>query len=348
MKKNIVFVIGAGASNEVHIPTGHELKGKISKLLDIRFDDFGYNLKSGDYKIVDALRLHLRLPDGRQGNINSYIDQARHIRDALPLEISIDNFIDKQRNNEKIELCGKLAIVRSVLEAEKRSLLYFEKENQRSTINFNAITETWYTHFFRLITENCTKDELQERFNSITLVIFNYDRCIEHFIYYALQNNYRIPENEAAELVSNINIYHPYGDVGPLPWINKNEAVEFGLDPEPYQLLKIASKIKTFTEGTDPGSSEISIIRKNMGLANKLIFMGFAFHELNMRLIFPGEFYDKRKVVKCFATTFNISDSDQLVIKEQIKDLYGGSTEVKMSNTKCGAFFNEFQRSLGF
>ncbi|MCP4585501.1 hypothetical protein, partial [Pseudoalteromonas sp.] len=121
MDMNTVFVIGAGASKEANLPTGRELKDKISRLLDIRFDY--RQQKHGDYLVVNALRELVKGEDGRSDDINPYIHEAWHIRDALPQAISIDNFIDSQRGNEKIAICGKLAIVRSILEAEKNSIL---------------------------------------------------------------------------------------------------------------------------------------------------------------------------------------------------------------------------------
>jgi hypothetical protein len=346
MTKNTVFVIGAGASKEANLPTGYELKSKISKLLDIQFD---YNTqKSGDYVITDAMRILSRGSDGRSGDINPYLHEARHIRDALPQAISIDNFIDAHRDNDKISLCGKLAIVRSILDAEKRSLLYFEKSRIDSNINFSRLEKSWYIPFFQLLTENCQKNELTERFKSITLIIFNYDRCIEHFICYALQNYYRISGVEAAELVKNINIYHPYGDVGTLPWVDQNGAMEFGVEPNANQLLELSKKIKTFTEGTDPKASKISEIRKHMGIANRVVFLGFAFHKLNMQLITPEFPLSPIKEAKCFATTSGISDSDKEVIDEQINELYRGRIKVNMANMYCGDFFAEYWRSLSF
>jgi hypothetical protein len=129
MTKNTVFVIGAGASKEANLPTGYELKSKISKLLDIRFSH-GYQQTSGDYVITDALRRLVLNSDGRSGDINPYLHEAWHIRDALPQAISIDNFIDAHRDNDKIALCGKLAIVRSILDAEKT--VFFILKDQES------------------------------------------------------------------------------------------------------------------------------------------------------------------------------------------------------------------------
>jgi hypothetical protein len=259
MKKNTVFVIGAGAGKEINLPTGYELKGKISQLLNIGFD--WDRQTSGDRIIVDALREYVKDKDGRAGDINPYIREAWHIRNALPQAISIDNLLDAHRDNDKVTLCGKLAIARSILESERSSLVYFKRQRIDSNINYNSLEKSWYLPFFQLLTENCSKNDVEERFGSITLIIFNYDRCIEHFMYYALQNYYGAPEAEAASIVKCINIYHPYGFVGVLPWQDSAGSVEFGADPDPRQLLQFAQKIKTFAEGTDPDSSEIVSIR---------------------------------------------------------------------------------------
>ena len=178
------------------------------------------------------------------------------------------------------------------------------------------------------------------------MIIFNYDRCVEHFIYHALQNYYRLSVGEVIELVNNINIYHPYGVVGTLPWVDPNGAMEFGTEPRSKQLLELSRKIKTFTEGTDPGSSEILEIRKHMGIANRVIFLGFAFHKLNMQLIEPEQIHGTSKI--CFATTHGISHSDRKVIEEQIKKLYSGEIIVNMADLTCGGFFTEYWRSLSF
>jgi hypothetical protein len=52
---SIVIVLGAGASKEFGLPTGAELKARISEFTDIRFDN-GSRLVSGDDRTVNALR----------------------------------------------------------------------------------------------------------------------------------------------------------------------------------------------------------------------------------------------------------------------------------------------------
>ncbi|WP_374972561.1 hypothetical protein [Spongiibacter marinus] len=347
MTKRTVFIVGAGASKEVNLPTGAELKSKIAGLLDMRFDTFGSSLQSGSHEIVAALRQKVMLPDRRRGDINPYLHEAWHIRDALPQAISIDNFIDAHKENEKIALCGKLGIVKSILEAEGNSLLTIDDRRADSTIDFMRLDKTWYIPFFQQLTENCGKDDLLERFQCVTLIIFNYDRCIEHFIFHALRNYYKITSEEAADLVQAINIYHPYGQVGTLPWIDRNGAVGFGAEPHPEQLLDIASRIKTFTEGTNPDSSEIIQIRSHMNELDRLVFVGFAFHKLNMQLIAPEDTSPQARL-DCFATAHGISLSDQEVIQGLLTNLYQRDVRIRMSTSTCGGFFNEYWRSLSF
>jgi len=345
MNKKVVFVIGAGASKEANLPTGYELKEIISRLLNIHFD---YRQKSGDHLIANALRKHVEDVSTQQNDINAYLSEARHIGDALPLAISIDNFIDNHKGNEKISLCGKLAIVRSILDAEKKSLLYFKKDRIDSNIDFPSIEETWYTAFFKILTENCGIDDLEDRFRSVTLIIFNYDRCVEHFLKNSLQKFYQISKDEASDLVGFIDIFHPYGSVGMLPWFNSGGSMDFGTEPNAEELLKLTHQIKTFTEETDPDSGEISIIRDHVKNARKLVFLGFAFHKINMQLISPSGHADDYSFPKCYATASGVSSSDQEVISKQINELYGHDIDTRMANLKCADFFKEFWRSLAF
>ncbi len=348
MDRKTVFVIGAGASKEANLPTGLELKNIIAQLLDIRFESF--QQESGDRTITEALRLFVKEENGQNGDINTYRHEACHIRDAMPQAISIDNFIDTHRDNAKIALCGKLAIVKSILDAEGHSRLHFENKRIDSTINFKALEKTWYGSFFQLLTENCAKSDLKERFQYVTLIVFNYDRCIEHFLLHALQNYYRINEAEAAEIVKHINIYHPYGQVGYLPWQQSQSSVGFGETPNAHKLLTLTNQIKTFAEGTDPNSSDIKEIKEHTAKASHLIFLGFAFHKLNMQLIAPSKAEVEFNVVRCYATAFEVSESNKEQIAGQINALYGSRADVgvKMSNKTCDGFFDDFWRSLAF
>lgn len=336
------YIIGAGASYELQLPTGEELKSIISKLLDIKFD-FRKQI-SGDHQIVTALRTYCQ---EKEEDLESYRQECQHISKNMPLSISIDNFIDTQRGNDKLELCGKLAIVQSIVKAEKKSLLY--PKNSKG-INFMILANTWYLPFFKTLTENCTVEELTERFKSITLIIFNYDRCLEHFMVNALQQYYRISNKKAIELISYIKILHPYGTIGCLPWQNKNSeiTVGFGENINTRELIDCAQNIKTFTEGME--SNELNRLHLIMSKCDRLIFLGFAFHKLNMKLLGKGGFMNSYNYegVNCFGTTFGMSESDKSAVETLINALYDDKVKSNLENLTCSKFFEEYSRSLGY
>jgi len=343
-----LLVVGAGASSEAGLPTGHKLKNSIIRILDIRFVD-GNRQESGDFDVCQSLRIYAESQDVGRGNINPYLDAAWRIRDALPQAISIDSFIDVHSGDNKIELCGKIAITRSILKAERKSHLYFNKHDDDAHPNYNALEKSWYGSFIKLLTEGCTQREIGSRFESIALIIFNYDRCVEHFLYHSLQNIYGIKGNEAAELIKKIEIYHPYGTVGYLPWQQQNRSIDYGEDPNPQQLLELASQIKTFTEGTDKYLSEIDKIRWDLLSAKIVVFLGFAFHKLNMDLLKP-ENSEKINVsnTKYYATAKGISDSDCEIILGDLMNLCGvKSQHIFLRNDReCSSLFLEYWRSL--
>ena len=347
MTKKTVYVVGAGASYEANLPTGNDLKDQIAKLLDMRFEL--NSQKSGDYEIQQALRQYTS-EDRTLKTLNLYLHECRHISTNMPLAMSIDNFIDTERGNEKLALCGKLAIIKSILEAERNSSLYLDKYGSERTLNFSSLENTWYLSFFRTITENCDTEQLQDRFSNITLIIFNYDRCIEHFLINALMSYYRLELTQAAELVSRLEIIHPYGTVGSLDWQDRTSstAIEFGGELHESRLIDYAQRIRTFTEGAH--SEYMEHLISAMRFTERLIFLGFAFHRLNMELI-GGEAKNRYKNpnnIECYATAYETSKSDQESIRGSIAYLYGSPVIINIENTTCTQLFRDYSRSLGY
>lgn len=124
--KSLVFVVGAGASKEVGLPVGSELKDRIANALDIRYKD-GYNLTKGDRLILQAFRALAE--QQKIGNIDLYLEASRHIAGAMPQAHSIDEFIHAHQENPFITICGKLAIARCILDAKSSSSMFVDKRN---------------------------------------------------------------------------------------------------------------------------------------------------------------------------------------------------------------------------
>lgn len=343
-----VFILGAGASQEIGLPVGNELTARIANSLDLKFETFGL-LRHGNPEIVDAFRLHVERAAPPTRDIGPLVQAARRIHHGMPSSPSIDHFIDTQRGNPNIELCGKLAIVREILEAEHQSHIYVDPRQPDEAFNYERLRDTWFNAFWHLLIENCPSSDLPARLQAIQLVIFNYDRCVEHFLFHNMKRHYGMNNSEASALLSKLEVYRPYGSVGALPWQKGQNAVGFGLEATGAQLLTLSSQIKTFTEGTDPHSSEISAIRACVKDTRRLVFLGFAFHRQNMRLLFPESYRgDTRMNTRCFATAYNISDNDAEEIGYEIEDLTGiwkSGIHVE-KNLKCVGLFHAFNRGL--
>jgi hypothetical protein len=342
-EKSLVLVVGAGASKEVNLPVGAELKKQIAKVLNIQYEHF--HKTSGDDIINDSFMI---LSTNR--DIQPYLDAACRVRDAMPQAISIDNFIDSHQLDEKISICGKLAIARCILTAESKSLLKIDRSNIYNKPDFSALEPTWFNAFFQLLTERCQQADLPERLSKVAIISFNYDRCIEHYLFWSFQNYYGMTAKEASEVLTHLEIHHPYGMVGKLPWQQgAHEQFEFGDTPIPKKLLSLAGELRTFTEGIDPTKSDISAIQAALSTAQRIAFLGFAFHRQNIELLLLGQnMGGKERNCRVYATAYGISSPDIRLIKQDIISLAGISDEhiyVEIG-LKCSELFSEFWRSL--
>jgi hypothetical protein len=342
-----VFILGAGSSKEIGIPTGGELKALIADLLDIHFDDFGGQPR-GDRLIGEAIRLSAQQQGSRDAN--PYFHAARRITDGMPLASSIDEFINVHRNDKNVELCGKLAIVKSILDAERGSTFHLDPRRPGIRLNQAAVAATWFNSFWQFFAEDCPIERLERRAESVAFIVFNYDRCIEHFLLHALQTYYGLPQNDAARIVSRITIFHPYGSVGALPWQtvpNQAASVGFGDEVGARHLLELAAQVKTFTEGTDPDSSEIVRIRDLINSVGRIVFLGFAYHRQNLDLLWPDH-APAHPASHCYGTAHGISANDVSVIIYELAQKSGlprGQIDLQ-NKLKCRELFHEYGRSL--
>jgi hypothetical protein len=346
--KSLVLVVGAGASKEVNLPVGDELKQAIASSLHFRVENM-YHVVGGDQKIVEVFHQFAQQSDNQRGDINPYLQAATLIRNAMPQAQSIDNFIDSHRSDTRIAQCGKLAIVSCILKAERTSFLRVDRSNIYNTIKFADVANTWFNGLFQLIVQSCQRDEVSERLRKIAVISFNYDRCLEHFLHGALQNYYSMSSEQATETLSQLDIFHPYGTVGSLPWADSSTGIHYGGEPYPQQLVSLATKIRTFAEGTDEAASEIVSIRSTLRSAERVAFLGFAFHPLNLELLYGTK--QKKAALHdgpVYATALGLSDSDAQLIEGDLT-FQGGYRPENIHFHKgltASQLFKEYSRTL--
>jgi hypothetical protein len=339
-----VFVVGAGASYEYKLPTGQQLKQEISRKLS--FDVDFNTLRRGDELIYHAL-WQAHNSNSAKFEINRSLQIAREVSVALPLATSIDNFIHIHKGDAVVELCGKLAIVRTILAAEASSSLHFALNQM---LNFEQSKDAWLVRFMQLLNEDCNIDQLEERLSTMSFIVFNYDRCVEHFLFHAIKTYYRVDAVRAGEIVGSIRIFHPYGTVGTLPWMRRPDTsreIEFGGTPHAAQLLTLAQGIKTFTEGGDPESEDNRAMRICISEAQRIAYLGFAYHPLNLDLMRKVAEANETTVPKqIFGTAFGMSDSDVNDVSRDLVGMFSTSRIEVRNDMKCGDLFHEYNRSL--
>jgi hypothetical protein len=325
-----VFVIGAGANVEIGMPSGNELKKEIAERLD--FSSM-FNVKaSGSINIYSALQEKLN-GDNQMFNIASTIEKA------MPYAISIDSFIDAHRNEPDIALAGKFAIIESIMMAENKSYLNdYLKKGKREFLS------TWYPLFFRKINEGCDINEFVERLNDVSFIIFNYDRCFEFFMIYALDAYYKVGKINAKNIVEKMSIIHPYGKIGNIDEVPLDTTINA------YGLMELSNNIRTFAEGSDETKKERSAIKSLIDNANRIIFLGFAYHPMNLDLLFerPSAGHTVMSLVQCYGTGFGISQKDREHIQYLLKSRDNRLRNSEISGDTCTQFFNNFWHRLSF
>ena len=344
----LVIVIGAGASKEVKLPIGSELTKTIADSLHFKVDQFG-RLAGGDDRVRECVYKLAQSQQSSNGTADEYYRAALRIREAMPLAPSIDNFIDSHRTDIKVAQIGKVAIAACILRAEKDSTLFVDRSNSYNKTDFSKLAGTWFTELFSLVSQHCSRDELEARLSRITIVSFNYDRCFKQFLRNALLTYYAISQSEAEGIVSKVSILHPYGSVGRLRFETGGPGADFGEQPMSDDLLRSASAIKTFTESTDDGAAETTAIRTSIANAKTLIFLGFAFHPMNLELLY-GRDRPQENSQDCdvMGTAMGISDSNRALITDDL-GLMGGYAKSRVrlhQGLAAGGLISEYSRHL--
>jgi hypothetical protein len=178
--RRTLIICGAGTSFEAGLPLGVDLARRIVEITDVRFGRGGTEpIGGGDFDLYENIKQAVPL------KTNEHQQAAWLIRDGLGFAQSIDDFLDQHRTNERVNFYGKAALVKTILEAEAKSNLYVDL---RTAQRFNAdqVRGTWFVKFMYMLGRGVPKENVREIFDNVAFIVFNYDRCIEHFLFHAL------------------------------------------------------------------------------------------------------------------------------------------------------------------
>lgn len=326
-KRQTLFIVGAGASAEVNFPVGTQLARTIGAKMDIRFEHGSEPIGTGDHDLYSHL-VHSRTREGDQ-----FFRAAGRIREGLPFAQSIDDFLDQHRTDQYVNLYGKAAIVQSILEAERDSYLFFNRLEGTETFDAEKLTDTWFAKFMYMLCRGIPRENVTQVFEKIAFIVFNYDRCVEHFLIHALKRAYSIRFEDAAALVGKLHIVHPYGSVGDL------SQVPFGHTR--VNAIQLAASIKTYTE--QAGERDVTDkIASEVERAECMIFLGFAYHNQNLQILRPANRPPGKLI---YGTTLAMSNSDMTVVHQQLTPLFAPAA-LYLDKLTCAGLFDNYAKSL--
>jgi len=336
IERPTVIVLGAGASTEFGLPTGVGLANDIAVRAAFYFTDGVqtggdpdlYNAFNSDPQFRDRLFLAGRL-----------------ISRGLPMARSVDDFLYNHDEDKLVLDLGKAAIVQSILAAERDSYLFeaFSQNQDDPEQIFDRIAHTWQYHLFSFMHVGVKRSDIANVFRNLSIINFNYDRCVEELFPYLLNRAYGVSIEEGRDATqATLDITHVYGRVGNLPWHGQGQTapyVNFGSCVTGKSLRQLSSGIRTFTEqAQDP--DEIEHCRSILGAAEQVIFLGFGFHRQNMALLS----LDSPRWNTALATGYKVSLADQSVFKRRVMEMFKNSDlNVEVANITA----NDLIRNYG-
>lgn len=281
----------------------------------------GTELKNGDGELLGSLdRVHALGID-----VNSVITAARQIASGILTADSVDTFIDRFAGQWNIELAGKTIIAHLILEAERQSTFTVNPQSASAQVRFSANDTDWLQLFATMLFSGVRRSDVNSLAANTNIICFNYDRCLERYLTSALIQGYGLESAAANDIVSRMNIVHPYGHLGPLP-INPLESAPdicgYGASPTSIDLNKAAARLRTFSEVVDEESA--TRLREMVLGAQRLVFLGFAFHGPNVQLLSIPRNTDHRRV---YASGVGLSSQEQQALSRICQRMLGYQTK---------------------
>jgi hypothetical protein len=295
--KQIVLIIGAGASFDKYgLPLGGQLASGIAKDTNFLFEHIVNRPVQGDADLFDTVIYRSFSHD--RAKLDRYTDAGHKLSAALGSTVSVDDALYQLSDYPEAVQLGKICIMRSILKAERDSPL--KMDPMLGQPSPDAGRDGWIEQIFSMAITGFKLREIKHAFKRITFINFNYDRCIEHYLFWSLQR-LGLSGDDASETIQNLNIIRPYGTLGSVV-PGTPSFLRFGAPP-PADLFGIIRRIRTFTE-SDALHDKEKLSSALYG-ASLVAFLGFGFHPQNLKLLTLSPDQQLRRV-KVLATVLGV------------------------------------------
>lgn len=281
VSKPTVLIVGAGASKPYGYPSGLDLV----------------------HQVIDGLHPG-RTPPGYLMSCLSRVpfdkDDISQFREALLRSQlgSIDAFLEKR---PKFRAIGKIAIAALLIPQEKEDMLFEVND--------------WYQYFFRTLIANRDSGQNQP----LTILTFNYDRSLDHYLYSAFKNTLGCDETAMLDELHALEIVHLHGSLNRLPWQpeNRDSARAYGFTCDADSIQRAANEIKIIDEN-EHNAPQFRYAVEKIGQASRIGFLGFGYHRTNVQRLFSGDWRQDSQV-HVIGSAFDLTESE----KKQRQQLFG-------------------------
>ena len=260
IKRQTVFVLGAGAGNPYNFPTGMELTKEVCQACWQTGEEEARNLS----RVFDS--------DAPR--------KARELADKLSRSgILIDEWL---ATNPEYQPLGKYFIAKQIMQRES------EERFKEAFVNRD---EDWYSILWqRMLSPERKIENLIN--NQVAFITFNYDRSLEqNFMMRALNTFVGISAGDCANQIARVPIIHVHGQLGRLPWqdatkdgfkhLNGMTERLFESQQDPNVIRACSQHIKIIAE-TNGGTPEYERAKVELKKAERVHFLGFGYHDENL------------------------------------------------------------------
>ena len=193
------------------------------------------------------------------------------------------------------------------------------------------IHKGWYQYLYNTM---CDPDRFESFGRSnVSFVTFNYDRSLEYYLYSALKSSF---QKNAVECLNNfeaIPIIHVHGQLAPTPtgfvW------PDYGTQITPDLVRFAAERIRIIHE-TNERTSEFQAAQGRLRDAERICFLGFGYHHVNLRRLLKDITVLDGKEIYCGGYGLTEKEKQYVEIQFQGRKIKWGN-----SGHECLTFLRE-------
>ncbi len=263
-----VLVLGAGASMPYGYPSGRKLREMLIN------QDLYQPLVKFELIREHALESFCRtFQFSGMRSIDAFLSRRGH--ETLP------------GSNATVEEIGKMGIAVALRSSKSLNSLFHSPSEIVGISNIDR-EDNWYEYLWDRLTQGVSATNVDFfKSNRLTIVTFNYDLSLEHYLFNAMTNSYGIAEGQARELLGCIKFVHLYGKLSGNPY---SARFNYSLNSDYLEnLVRADSKlIEVIDERRREKTESFEAAFHALETAERICFLGFGFDSTNVnRLQLP-------------------------------------------------------------